>query len=40
MELLDAAERLDEAIASGMTPGLHGVVVVRGGRIVLERYGT
>lgn len=33
-------ERLDETIAAGLADGLHAVVVVQGGRKVLEHYGT
>ncbi|MEU8813475.1 serine hydrolase domain-containing protein [Actinoplanes sp. NPDC048796] len=32
-------ERLDELLAAGELDGLHGVVVVQGGRTVLEHYG-
>ncbi|WP_067128762.1 serine hydrolase domain-containing protein [Microtetraspora malaysiensis] len=35
----DLAERLDALIEEGRAPGLHGVVVARRGRLVLERYG-
>ncbi|MFI6499949.1 serine hydrolase domain-containing protein [Nonomuraea typhae] len=32
-------ERVDEVLRDGRAPGLHGLVVLRGGRTVLERYG-
>src|SRR5438105_57477 len=34
----DLAQRLEELVSAGRAWNLHGVVVVRGGRIVLERY--
>jgi CubicO group peptidase (beta-lactamase class C family) len=34
----DLAARLDAALAAGRLPNLHGVIVVRGGKLVLERY--
>lgn len=34
------AEQLDEAIANGELPGLHGIVMAGGGRLILERYLT
>jgi CubicO group peptidase (beta-lactamase class C family) len=34
----DLAERLDAALASGEYDGVHAVVLVRGGRLVYERY--
>ncbi len=34
----DIGERLDKAIAAGRIRGIHGVVVTRRGKIVLERY--
>lgn len=33
----DLGARLDEAMATGLLPGLHAVVLARGGRLVLER---
>ncbi|MFF5079263.1 serine hydrolase domain-containing protein [Actinoplanes sp. NPDC000266] len=33
-------ERLDEALSGGLLDGLHGVVVIQGGRTVLEHYGA
>lgn len=36
----DVEDRLDAALAAGRAPDLHGLVVVRGGRLVLERYRT
>lgn len=33
-------ERLDEAVRAGRVDGLHAVVAVRGGRTVLEHYGS
>lgn len=34
----DLPARLDAAIAAGKLPNLHGVVIARGGKLVLERY--
>lgn len=34
----DLPARLDAAIAAGKLPNLHGVIVARGGKLVLERY--
>jgi CubicO group peptidase (beta-lactamase class C family) len=34
----DLAARLEAEVAANRLPGLHGVVVARGGRLVLERY--
>jgi CubicO group peptidase (beta-lactamase class C family) len=34
----DLAARLDEAVNSGAASGVHGIVVVRDGRLALERY--
>lgn len=34
----DVAARIDEAVAKGQIANLHGVVVVRGGKLVFERY--
>src|SRR5258708_9284020 len=34
----DLAERLDAAVRGGQAPGTHGVVIVRDGRLALERY--
>ncbi|GAA4936558.1 serine hydrolase domain-containing protein [Nonomuraea thailandensis] len=34
------AERVDEALRGGEAPHVHGVVVLRGGEVVLERYGA
>src|SRR5215471_9862000 len=34
----DLAEKLDAGVRSGLLRGLHSVVVVRSGRLVLERY--
>jgi CubicO group peptidase (beta-lactamase class C family) len=34
----DIADRLEAAIQTGQLPNLHGVLVVRDGRLVLERY--
>ncbi len=34
----DLAARLDAALAAGRLPNLHGVIVARGGKLVLERY--
>jgi CubicO group peptidase (beta-lactamase class C family) len=34
----DVAARIDEAVAKGQTENLHSVVVVRGGKLVFERY--
>jgi len=36
----DLADRLADAWSAGRPPGLHGVVVIRHGRLVLERYGA
>ncbi|MEV0145371.1 MULTISPECIES: serine hydrolase [unclassified Nonomuraea] len=38
-ERMEIAERIDGLLAAGKAPGLHGLVVVRDGRVVLERYG-
>lgn len=35
----DLGERVDQVISDGRAPGLHGVVVIRHGGLVLERYG-
>ncbi|MGN9837333.1 serine hydrolase domain-containing protein [Nonomuraea sp. H19] len=34
------AERVDEVLRAGKAPGFHGLVVMRGGDVVLERYGA
>jgi CubicO group peptidase (beta-lactamase class C family) len=34
------AERIDAVVRAGAAPGLHGVVVMRGGEVVAERYGA
>ncbi|MEU6785807.1 serine hydrolase [Nonomuraea angiospora] len=34
------AERVDEILSTGKAPNFHGLVVMRGGEIVLERYGA
>ncbi|WP_237106875.1 serine hydrolase [Nonomuraea sp. MG754425] len=34
------AERVDDVVRAGRAPYLHGLVVLRGGRVVLERYGA
>ncbi|MEU8246421.1 serine hydrolase domain-containing protein [Nonomuraea sp. NPDC048916] len=34
------ADRVDKVLDEGAAPALHGLVVVRGGRVVLERYGA
>ncbi|MFG1708246.1 serine hydrolase domain-containing protein [Nonomuraea sp. M3C6] len=34
------AGRIDEILRSGKAPNLHGLVVMRGGNVVLERYGA
>jgi len=34
----DLPARLDAAIAAGKLPNLHGIIVARGGKLVLERY--
>jgi CubicO group peptidase (beta-lactamase class C family) len=34
------AERVDEVLREGRAPGLHGLVVVEGGQVTLERYGA
>ncbi|MEU8108152.1 serine hydrolase domain-containing protein [Nonomuraea muscovyensis] len=34
------AARIDGLLSDGGAPGLHGLVVLRGGRVVLERYGA
>ncbi|WP_255468332.1 serine hydrolase [Reyranella sp. CPCC 100927] len=36
----DLSARLDAAIAAGKLPNLHGVIVARAGKLVLERYMT
>ena len=36
----DAGERIDQAFANGELSGLHGLVVLRHGKIALERYFT
>jgi CubicO group peptidase (beta-lactamase class C family) len=36
----DLAERLDELVRAGRAPQLHGLVVARHGRLVLEHYGV
>jgi len=36
----DVADRFDDALRAGRAPNLHGVVVIRDGRLVLERYGA
>ncbi|MBB5076117.1 serine hydrolase domain-containing protein [Nonomuraea endophytica] len=37
--MTELAERVDQVIRDGGAPGLHGLVVIRGGQTVLERYG-
>ncbi|MEO3794901.1 serine hydrolase [Nonomuraea sp. B10E15] len=34
------AERVDEVLRAGKAPNFHGLVVMRGGEVVLERYGA
>ncbi|MEV0388626.1 serine hydrolase [Nonomuraea sp. NPDC050643] len=34
------AERVDEVLRSGVAPGFHGLVVMRAGEVVIERYGA
>ncbi|MFC4015802.1 serine hydrolase domain-containing protein [Nonomuraea purpurea] len=34
------AERVDEVLRAGAAPGFHGLVVMRGGEVELERYGA
>ncbi|MGW0806099.1 serine hydrolase domain-containing protein [Nonomuraea sp. NPDC002799] len=34
------AARVDEVLREGKAPGFHGLVVLRGGEVVLERYGA
>ncbi|RVX45898.1 CubicO group peptidase (beta-lactamase class C family) [Nonomuraea polychroma] len=34
------AERVDAVLRAGAAPGFHGLVVMRGGEVVLERYGA
>ncbi|MFI7707279.1 serine hydrolase domain-containing protein [Nonomuraea sp. NPDC049480] len=34
------AERVDAVLREGKAPGFHGLVVMRGGEVVLERYGA
>src|SRR5437773_9085129 len=36
----DIADCIAEAQRSGRAPGLHGLVIVRHGKLVLERYGA
>ncbi len=36
----DLADRLDGTLRAGRAPNVHGVVVIRHGRLVLERYGA
>jgi CubicO group peptidase (beta-lactamase class C family) len=36
----DLADRLADVLRAGRAPGLHGVVVIRHGRLVLEQYGA
>jgi CubicO group peptidase (beta-lactamase class C family) len=36
----ELARRLDDLVAAGRTPGLHGLVVLRRGQVVLEHYAT
>jgi CubicO group peptidase (beta-lactamase class C family) len=33
-------ERVDEVLRAGRAPGFHGLVVLKGGEVVLERYGA
>ncbi|MEV4168083.1 serine hydrolase [Nonomuraea sp. NPDC049709] len=34
------SERVDEVLRAGKAPNLHGLVVMRGGEVVIERYGA
>ncbi|SEG79427.1 CubicO group peptidase, beta-lactamase class C family [Nonomuraea solani] len=37
---MEMGARVDEVLRSGKAPGFHGLVVMRGGDVVLERYGA
>ncbi|MFG1971412.1 serine hydrolase domain-containing protein [Nonomuraea fuscirosea] len=37
---MGVAERVDEVVRAGRAPQLHGLVVMRGGRVEVERYGA
>lgn len=39
-DIVTMAERVDAVLREGKAPGFHGLVVMQGGKVVLERYGA